>query len=117
MQYELYLIEKCENKELYFYRLSTDDIIAINFYVNQIEDNKKYIIIDNYSIRILDNRFSKSSEKLNLKYYEEIIFECKMVKYIDIFSGQHYNSNEIYDLSLSAAKRETDFLLNLLAKN
>lgn len=117
MQYELYSIEKCENKELYFYRLSTDDKIAINFYVNQIEDNKKYIIIDNYSIRILDNRFSKNKKELDFKEYEEIIFECKMVKYIDIFSGQNYDSNEIYNLSLSAAKRETDFLLNLLAKN
>ena len=50
MQYELYSMDKCENYEVFFYHLSTNSIKAVFFYIYQVDTEKKYIIVDNYSV-------------------------------------------------------------------
>ena len=117
MQYELYSIEKCDNKDLFFHRLSTDDVTTVFFYINQVDNNKKYIIIDNYGKSPLNYSMLGLKKSLNETEYKTMLLECKLTKYIDIFIDQKYNIDEICVLSLSAAKKETDFLLKLFEKN
>ncbi len=117
MQYELYSMNKCGNEEIYFYHLSTNSIKTIFFYIQQIDTNKKYIIVDNYADNPLNYRMLRLEKAINKAEYEEILFECKKVKYIDIFIDQNYSIDEIYDLCLASARKETAFLLKSFQKN
>lgn len=112
MQYELYSIEKCGKDEVYYYHLSTDNIKTVFFYINQVDNDKKYILIDNYSNSPLDFRMSGLDKSLNKDEYEEMLLECKKVKYIEIFTELNYSIDEMTDLYLYSAKKETDFILN-----
>ena len=116
MQYELYSKDKCGKDEMYFYHLSTNSIKTIFFYIHQIDTNKQYIIVDNYADKPLNYRMLGLKRILNNAEYEEMLFECKKVKYINIFIDQNYTIDEIYDLCLASARKETDFLLKSFQK-
>ncbi len=112
MQYELYSTDKSENGYVYFYHLSTNNITTLFFYIYQIKIDKKYIIVNNYSDTPLDYKRLRLKKPLNKIEYEKMLFECKKAKYMDIYIDQKLSIDDIYKLSLSSAKTETDFLLN-----
>lgn len=111
MQYELYSIDKCKGNDVYFYHLSTNNISTVFFYIHQVKPHKKYIIIDNYSNAPLDYIKLTLKKPLNKNEYEKMLFECKKAKYTDIYIDQNLSIDDIYNLSLSSAKTEIDFLL------
>ncbi len=112
MQYELYSMDKCGNCEVFFYHLSTNSIKAVFFYIYQVDAEKKYIIVDNYSDSPLNYRMLKLEKPLNKAEYKKFLFECKKVKYIDILFEQNYSIEETDKLYLALAQKETDLLLN-----
>ena len=111
MQYELYSMDKCENIDTYFYHLSTNSIKTVFFYIYRVDTEKKYIIVDNYSDNPLNYRMLKLGNTLNETKYKDMLFECKKVKYIDILIEQNYSIDEIDRMCISAAQKETDYLL------
>lgn len=117
MQYELYSIDKCKNDDIYFYHLSTNSIKTIFFYIHQADTKKNYIIVDNYSDNPLNYIMLKIEKTLNKIDYEKMLFECKKVKYMDIFIDQNLTIDKIDYLSVLSARKETDFLLSSLQKN
>lgn len=116
MQYELYSIDKCKNDDIYFYHLSTNSIKTIFFYIHQADTKKNFIIVDNYSDNPLNYRMLKLEKTLDKTDYENMLFECKKVKYMDIFIDQNLTIDTIDYLSVSSARKETDFLLSSLQK-
>ncbi len=107
MQFELYSKESQNNG--YSYHLATNDVDTVLFYILGDELEREFLIIDNYEILPIDYRLLGLKQKPTLSEHRKIVLECKIAKYIDYYIEQGISIEEINDLSISSAEKETEF--------
>lgn len=107
MQYELY--SKDFQNDNYSYHLTTNDMDTILYYIFKDKTNENFIVIDNYAIMPINFSLLGFERMPTLQEHRKIIFECKLSKCMDYYIEQGLSVEEINDILISSAEKETDF--------
>ena len=106
MQYELYSKDEQNN---FYYHMTANDIKTVLFFILKNDDEREFIIIDNYDIQPINYRLLGFKQEPTGVEHKTLIYECKLLKYIDCYVEQGIDKDKVYDLSVKSAKKETAF--------